>query len=158
MANDVYAFDLNTIDGTPQPLEEHTGKVLLFVNVASECGFTPQYAGLQKLSEDYADQDFLVLGIPTNDFGAQEPGSNDEIRSFCTSKFDVTFPMYEKLVVKGPDQHPLYAYLTAREGQVTWNFNKILVGKDGRVIRRFESATTPESGELRDAIDDALKG
>lgn len=155
MAN-VHDFELSTIDGRPQKLSELRGKVLLLVNVASECGFTPQYAGLQALHEEYESRGLLVMGIPANEFGAQEPGTNEEIQAFCSSRFQVTFPLYEKIVVKGPGQHPLYAYLTAQKGDVTWNFNKFLVGKDGEVKERFESKVAPDSAELRKAIEDAL--
>lgn len=155
-ASSVHDFELTTIDGKAEPLKKLKGKVLLIINVASECGFTRQYAGLQELHEEYASEGLVIMGIPANEFGGQEPGSNEEIQSFCSSKFDVTFPMYEKIVVKGDSQHPLYEYLTSKKGQVTWNFNKFLVGKDGRVIEHFESDVEPESAELRTAIAQAL--
>ncbi len=157
-ASSVHDFELTTIDGKAEPLKDLKGKVLLMVNVASECGFTRQYAGLQELHEEYASKGLVVMGIPANEFGGQEPGSNEEIQGFCSSKFHVTFPMYEKIVVKGDSQHPLYGYLTSEKGQVTWNFNKFLVGKDGKVIEHFESKVEPESAELRAAIDQALAG
>lgn len=156
MTDSIHAFELKTIDGTSQNLSELSGKVLLMVNVASECGFTSQYEGLQKLHEEYKDRGLVVMGIPANEFGEQEPGSNEEIKEFCSSKFHVTFPMYEKIVVKGEGQHPLYQHLTEEKGEVTWNFNKFLVSKDGRVLQRFESKVTPESDTLKSAIDAAL--
>lgn len=156
MTDSIHAFELKTIDGTPQKLSELSGKVLLMVNVASECGFTSQYEGLQKLHEEYKDRGLVVMGIPANEFGEQEPGSNEEIKEFCSSKFHVTFPMYQKIVVKGEGQHPLYKRLTEEKGEVTWNFNKFLVSKDGHVLERFESKITPESDTLRSAIDAAL--
>jgi glutathione peroxidase len=158
MTKSVYDFELKTIDGKPHKLSELEGKVLLVVNVASECGFTSQYSGLQQLHEDYAAKNLVVMGIPANEFGAQEPGSNEQIQTFCTSNFHVTFPLYEKIVVKGPEKHPLYEHLTREGGEVTWNFNKFLIGRDGEVLRRFESKVAPESPELRGAIDAALAG
>lgn len=152
----VHDFTLNTIDGKEQALSDLSGKVLLIVNVASECGYTRQYSGLQTLHESYADKGLVVMGVPANEFGGQEPGSNEEIAQFCSSKFDVSFPMYEKIVVKGAGQHPLYEYLTGQTSQVSWNFNKFLVGKDGRVLQHFESKVEPMSDELRAAIDQAL--
>jgi glutathione peroxidase len=152
-------FDLtpNTLEGKPQPLSEYKGKVLLVVNVASECGFTPQYQGLEKLYEDYKGKGFVLLGFPSNDFGAQEPGSPAEIRHFCSTKFHVTFPMFEKVVTKGAGQSPVYSFLTAKNGEPKWNFHKYLVGKDGQVLQAFPSKVTPDSPELKAAIDAALK-
>lgn len=155
-AENVYGFELETIDGQPQPLSNYEGSVLLIVNVASACGFTPQYAGLQKLHEEYGDRGLVVLGVPANEFGAQEPGSNEEIQNFCTTRFHVTFPMSAKIVVKGAGQHPLYQWLTEQKGAVTWNFNKFLVDRQGHLIERFESKVGPESPELRSAIERAL--
>ena len=158
-ASNVLDFTLNSIDGKPAPLSQYQGKVVLIVNVASRCGYTPQYTGLEKVYEKYKDQGFVILGFPANNFGAQEPGTNDEIKTFCSSKYSVTFPMYAKISVKGADIHPLYQFLTtnpATAGDVKWNFTKFLVGKDGKVIARFESAVTPESPEVTNAIEKAL--
>lgn len=155
-AKDVYGFTLQTITGEPLALEDFRGKVLLIVNVASECGFTPQYAGLEELHRKYAPRGLVVLGVPANEFGAQEPGTNEQILDFCTSKFGVTFPMSEKIVVKGSGQHPLYQWLTAQKGEVTWNFNKFLIDKQGSLLARFESKVEPLSRELTGAIDAAL--
>lgn len=152
----VYDFSLKTIDGEAKSLAEYRGKVLLIVNVASNCGFTPQYEGLQSLHERYASQGLVVMGVPSNDFMGQEPGSNEEIKTFCESKFHVTFDMFSKVKVKGADQHPLYAWLTSEQGKVSWNFNKFLVGRDGRVVQQFGSMTKPLSSELTDAIIAAL--
>ena len=158
-ASNVLDFTLNSIDGKPAPLSQYQGKVVLIVNVASRCGYTPQYTGLEKVYEKYKDQGFVILGFPANNFGAQEPGTNEEIKTFCSSKYNVTFPMYSKISVKGADIHPLYQFLTTNPGtagDVKWNFTKFLVGKDGKVIARFESAVTPESPEVTGAIEKAL--
>ena len=155
----IYNFTLDSIDGKPVTLSSFSGKVVLIVNVASRCGYTPQYTGLEKVYEKYKDQGFVILGFPANNFGAQEPGTNEEIKTFCSSKYSVTFPMYAKISVKGADIHPLYQFLTtnpATAGDVKWNFTKFLVGKDGKVIARFESAVTPESPEVTSAIEKAL--
>jgi glutathione peroxidase len=162
-ASNVLEFTLNSIDGKSAPLAHYQGKVVLIVNVASRCGFTPQYAGLEKVYEKYKDQGFVILGFPANNFGAQEPGTNDEIKTFCSSKYNVTFPMYAKISVKGDDTHPLYQFLTDKQanpatgGEIKWNFTKFLVGKDGKVIARFEPAITPESADVTGAIEKALK-
>jgi glutathione peroxidase len=145
-----------TIDHQQQPLSAYAGKVLLVVNTASECGFTPQYTGLEQLWREYKGRGLEVLGFPSNQFGAQEPGSDAEIKNFCDAKFHVTFPMFAKVDVKGPAQSPVYRFLTARDGEPKWNFHKYLVGKDGRVIRAFESKVTPDDPALRAAIDSAL--
>jgi glutathione peroxidase len=152
-----YDFALETIEGQATSLSAYRGKVLLIVNVASKCGFTPQYEGLQTLHERYAGEGLVVMGVPSNDFMGQEPGSNEEIKSFCESKFHVTFDMFSKVKVKGAEKHPLYAWLTAQKGEVSWNFNKFLVGRDGRVIEQFGSMTKPLSPELTGAIMAALK-
>lgn len=144
------------IDGQPQALSAYKGKVLLVVNVASECGFTPQYTGLEKLWQDYKGKGVVVLGFPSNDFGGQEPGSEAEIKSFCSTKFHVTFPMFAKVKTKGAGQAPIYKLLAAK-GEPRWNFHKYLVGKDGQVKAGFASGVTPESAELRGALDAALK-
>jgi glutathione peroxidase len=162
-ASNVLDFTLNSIDGKPAPLSQYHGKVVLIVNVASRCGFTPQYTGLEKIYEKYKDQGFVILGFPANNFGAQEPGTNEEIKTFCSSKYSVTFPMYSKISVKGADINPLYQFLTDKQtnpasaGDIKWNFTKFLVGKDGKVIARFESAVTPESPEVTGAIEKALR-
>jgi len=156
LAPDVYAFELKTIDGKAEPFSQYKGKVLLLVNVASECGFTRQYAGLEELHQKYQSQGLVVLGIPANEFGGQEPGTNEEIRTFCESKFHVTFPLTEKVVVKGPGQVPLYGWLTAQKGEVTWNFNKFLIDRDGKLVEHYESKVEPMSPELSSAIEKAL--
>jgi glutathione peroxidase len=158
----VYGFTLNSIDGKPAPLADYKGKVVLLVNVASQCGYTPQYSALEAIYEKYKDQGFVILGFPANNFGAQEPGTNEEIKTFCTRKYSVTFPMYSKISVKGDDQAPLYAYLTKETGagiagEIMWNFTKFLVDRDGKVIQRFEPAVTPDSKEVTGAIEKQLK-
>jgi glutathione peroxidase len=155
-ANGIHAFELKSIDGQVVSLERYAGKVLLVVNVASECGFTPQYGDLQGLYEKYRDRGLEVLGVPSNDFGAQEPGTNPEIASFCESRYGVTFPLFEKVAVKGPARHPLYAFLTTQAGDVTWNFNKFLVARDGSVRRRYESKVAPLGAELAEAVEREL--
>src|SRR5271169_4177885 len=148
-ASGLYTFTLKSIDGTPSPLANYKGKVVLVVNVASQCGYTPQYSALQATYEKYKDQGFVILGFPANNFGAQEPGTNEEIKTFCTRKYSVTFPMYSKISVKGADQAPLYGYLTetgaGMAGDIKWNFTKFLVDRDGKVVQRFEPAVTPDS-------------
>jgi glutathione peroxidase len=158
----LYSFTLNSIDGKPAPLAEYKGKVVLIVNVASQCGYTPQYSALEAIYEKYKDQGFVILGFPANNFGAQEPGTNEEIKTFCSRKYSVKFPMYWKISVKGDDQAPLYAYLTKQTGpgitgDIKWNFTKFLVDKDGNVVQRFEPAVTPDSKELTSAIEKQLK-
>lgn len=146
------------IDGKDTTLKTYAGKVLLIVNVASECGYTPQYAGLQALHEKMSGQGFAVLGFPCNDFGGQEPGSEAQIKSFCTENYKVTFPMFFKVSIKGEAKHPLYAALqSAVGGEVGWNFEKFLIGKDGKVLKRFTSEVAPDSPELLQAIEAALK-
>lgn len=150
---------LKDIGGHDKALGDYAGKVVLAVNVASACGATPQYAGLEKLYEEFKDKGLVVMGFPSNDFGAQEPGTEAEIQAFCTTRFDVKFPMFSKLKVKGEGKHPLYGFLTqhaAPTGEVQWNFEKFLIGRDGRVIGRFGTRVTPEAPELRDAITAAL--
>lgn len=161
-ASNIYSFTLPSIDGKPMPLAEFKGKVVLIVNVASQCGYTPQYKGLEALYEKYKDQGFVILGFPANNFGAQEPGTNEEIKTFCSRTYNVTFPMYSKVSVKGGDQVPLYKYLTtdadpSHSGDIKWNFTKFLVGRDGQVVQRFESAVTPESPEVVRAVEKLLK-
>jgi glutathione peroxidase len=152
-----YALKTTTLEGQAANLSQFTGKVTLAVNVASRCGFTPQYAGLEKLHEEFSGRGFAVLGFPSNDFGGEEPGSAEEIATFCKKNYGVTFPVFGKLVTKaGPDQSAIYAFL-GRSGHLpAWNFSKYLVGKDGKVIAFFPSKVTPESKELRDAIEAAL--
>jgi glutathione peroxidase len=156
-ASNIYEFTPKSIDGAPAPLADYKGKVVLIVNVASRCGFTPQYSGLEALYKKYKDRGFTVLGFPANNFGAQEPGTEAEIKTFCSIKYNVTFPMFSKISVKGADKAPLYQYLTAARGEVQWNFTKFLVGKDGQVIRKFDSAVTPDATELTGAIEAAFK-
>jgi glutathione peroxidase len=157
-ATNVHEFTLNSIDGKPVSLAEFKGKVVLIVNVASRCGFTPQYTGLEALYEKYKDQGFVIVGVPANNFGAQEPGTNEEIKTFCTRKYNVSFPMLAKVSVKGDDITPLYKYLTeTKGGDVKWNFTKFLIGKDGQVAERFESAVKPDDPALTAAVESALK-
>lgn len=152
-----YSLKTSTLQGAPADLGQYKGKVTLVVNVASQCGFTPQYAGLEKLHEDLSGRGFAVLGFPSNDFGAQEPGSSEEIATFCKKNYGVTFPMFSKLVTKaGPDQSPIYSYLGLGGQLPAWNFSKYLVGKDGKVIAFYPSKIAPESKELREAIEAAL--
>ena len=156
----LYDIPLKDIDGKATSLKKYQGSVLLIVNVASKCGYTPQYKGLEALQKKYKDKGFTVLGFPCNDFGAQEPGSNSEIKEFCDKNYSVTFPLFDKLHVKGPEQHALYAALTGRNspfpGDIKWNFNKFLISKDGKILKRFESKVTPESEEMAQAIEAAL--
>lgn len=158
----VYDFTLNSIDGQSAPLAAYKGKVVLLVNVASRCGYTPQYSALQSVYEKYKDGGFVIVGIPANNFGAQEPGSNQEIKTFCSSKYHVTFPMMAKVSVKGDEIAPLYQFLTDKSanpqtgGEIQWNFTKFLVGPDGRVITRFEPEITPDSPQVTSAIEKAL--
>ena len=156
----IYDFKLNTLEGKPASLGDYKGKVVLLVNVASQCGLTPQYKALQALQDKYKDKGFTVVGVPCNDFGAQEPGSSQEIQEFCTGKYHVTFPLMEKIHVKGSEQHPLYARLTGKgaefPGDIKWNFGKFLIGRDGKVLKRFEPQTTPDAAEVTKAIEAAL--
>jgi len=160
----VYDFTLNSIDGQPTPLSSFKGKVVLLVNVASRCGFTPQYSALESSYEKYKDRGFVIVGIPANNFGGQEPGTNEEIKTFCTAKYHVTFPMMAKVSVKGGDITPLYQFLTDKSlhpdtgGDIGWNFTKFLVGPDGKVIARFDSKVEPDSPEMTTAIEKALAG
>jgi len=161
-AGGFYSFTLNSIDGKPAPLADYKGKVVLIVNVASQCGYTPQYTALESIYEKYKDQGFVILGFPANNFGAQEPGSNEEIKTFCTRKYSVKFPMYSKISVKGSDQAPLYAYLTKETGpgitgDIKWNFTKFLVDRNGKVVQRFEPAVTPDSKDVTSAIEKQLQ-
>lgn len=162
-AASVYDYTLTSIDGAPTPLSSFKGKVVMLVNVASRCGYTPQYAGLESLYEKHRDQGFVIVGIPANNFMGQEPGTNAEIKSFCKSKYDVKFPIMSKVSVKGEDKTPLYQYLTSKQdnpktgGEIQWNFTKFLIGRDGRVIARFEPAVTPADPNLTSAVQAALE-
>jgi glutathione peroxidase len=151
---------LKDINGKDTSLKAYEGKVLLIVNVASRCGNTPQYKNLQAIYDKYKAKGFEVLGFPCNDFGAQEPGSNEQIKEFCTKEYSVTFPMFDKLHVKGPEQHPLYTALSGKEspypGNVTWNFGKFLIGRDGKILKRFDPRMKPDSAEVTEAIESAL--
>lgn len=153
----LHDISATTIDGKEQSLADYKGKVLLVVNVASECGSTPQYAGLEKLWRDLKDEGFAVLGFPSNDFGGQEPGNEAQIKTFCSSKYDVTFPLFAKIKTQGEGQSPVYRFLSADWGEPKWNFHKYLVGKTGRVIKSFPTSTDPENAALRAAIEAALK-
>jgi glutathione peroxidase len=158
----IYDFTMNSIDGQPTPLSSFKGKVVLLVNVASRCGYTPQYTALESIYEKYKGRGFVIVGIPANNFGSQEPGSNQEIKTFCTAKYHVTFPMMAKVSVKGSDITPLYQFLTDKSahpdtgGEIGWNFTKFLVGPDGKVIARFDSAVEPDSPQVTSAIAKAL--
>ncbi len=156
------AFVVKDIKGNDYDLSQHKGKVVMIVNVASKCGLTKQYAALEKLYRDNKDKGFVIVGFPANNFNGQEPGTNEEIATFCTSKYDVTFPLMSKISVKGDDKAPLYQYLTEEPtageyaGDIGWNFGKFLVGKDGKLIARFEPKATPDSKEVTEAVEKAL--
>lgn len=158
----VYDFTLKSIDDKPVPLSEYHGKVLLLVNVASKCGFTPQYTALESVYEKYKDKGLVIVGIPANNFGGQEPGSNEEIKTFCTKKYNVSFPMMSKLSVAGEGKTALYQFLTDKSsdpkfaGEIKWNFTKFLFDRNGNPIARFEPAVTPDSAEVTAAIEAAL--
>src|SRR3954449_8320032 len=162
-ASSVHEFTLKSLNGAATPLANYKGKVMLVVNVASQCGYTPQYEGLQALYAKYKDRGLILTGFPANNFGGQEPGTNEEIGAFCKSKYGVTFPMFSKISVKGADIAPLYRFLTDKTanpktvGDIQWNFTKFLVDRNGKVIQRFEPAVTPESPEIQNAIAAALK-
>ena len=161
-AKGVLDHTVKDISGDTVDLDQYEGDVLLIVNTASYCGYTPQYEGLEELYQTYGDKGFKVLAFPANEFGKQEPGSDAEILSFCKSTYDVSFPLFSKIVVKGEGIHPLYSYLTDNEknpgqgGEIDWNFTKFLVDRDGRVIARFEPADAPKSDKVVDAIEQAL--
>jgi glutathione peroxidase len=160
--NGVYKFTLQSIDGQPVSLSSYRGKVLLLVNVASKCGYTPQYAGLEALYKKYKDRGLVIVGIPANNFAAQEPGTNEEIKKFCRNRYDVTFPMMAKVSVVGEDKTPLYVFLTDKSvnpqigGEIKWNFTKFLFDRQGKPVERFEPAVTPDSPEVTAAIESAL--
>lgn len=156
-AETVHDFTLKNIDGANMPLSAYKGKVLLVVNTASQCGYTPQYTGLEAVAKKFKDRGLIVLGVPANNFGGQEPGTNEEIKTFCTRNYKVTFPMAAKVSVKGYDQAPLFKYLSTVSGAPKWNFTKYLVDRNGKVLMRFDSGVTPESTELTSAIESALK-
>ena len=160
--NSIYDFTLKDIDRREVNLGQYRGKVVLLVNVASRCGYTPQYEGLQKVYLKYKDRGFVILGFPANNFMSQEPGTDEEIKTFCSTKYNVTFPIFSKISVKGDDMHPLYKFLTSKDtnpdfgGDIKWNFSKFLLDKNGKVIARFEPKVTPESDPVIQAIEKAL--
>jgi glutathione peroxidase len=160
----IYDHSINQLDGTPADLHDYEGKVALVVNVASKCGFTPQYEGLQKLQDRYADRGFTVLGFPCNQFLGQEPGSPEEIATFCSTTYGVDFPLFEKIDVNGDDRHPVFAELTetadadGNAGDVGWNFEKFLVAADGKVIGRYRTGVEPEDPQIVEAIEANLPG
>ena len=158
----IYDFTMKSIDNQPVSLKSYSGKVVLLVNVASKCGFTPQYAGLEGLYEKYKDKGFVIIGIPANNFAQQEPGTNEEIKTFCSRKYNVTFPMMSKVSVLGDDKTPLYAFLTDKStdpqfaGDIKWNFTKFLFDRHGNLVARFEPPVTPDSTEVQSAVESAL--
>ena len=155
----IYGFTMKTIDGKDKPLSDYKGDVLLIVNVASFCGHTPQYENLENLYEKYKDKGFRILGFPANNFGAQEPGTDKEIKEFCTTKYHVSFDMFSKISVKGEDQHPLYRYLTKDTdftGDIGWNFTKFLVDRDGKVVARFDTKVLPTDDEVTKKLDQLM--
>jgi len=159
-AEPLYNIAVKDIDGKATTLGAYQGRVLLVVNVASECGYTPQYEGLEAVFKKYAANGLTVLGFPCNQFGGQEPGTNAEIKQFCTTTFHVTFPMFDKIEVNGANRHPLYAALAGKDspfpGDIKWNFGKFLIGRDGKILKRFDSGAKPESPEVIKAIEAAL--
>jgi len=158
----IYSFTMRSIDGESVSLGSFKGKVVMVVNVASKCGFTPQYTALESIYEKYKDRGFVIVGVPANNFAQQEPGTNEEIKKFCSTKYNVSFPMMSKVSVKGDDKTPLYQYLTdpAQDskfgGDIKWNFTKFLVDRNGNIVARFEPATTPDASEVQSAIESAL--
>jgi glutathione peroxidase len=158
----IYDFEVKDIDGNDVKLEQFKGKVVMIVNVASKCGFTPQYEGLQKIYSQYKDRGFVILGFPANNFLSQEPGTNEEIKQFCSLNYNVTFPMFSKISVKGKDIAPLYIYLTEKKtnpefpGKIGWNFNKFLIDREGNIVGRFGSRAKPVSDEVIQAIEKVL--
>lgn len=159
----VYDFTLKSIDGQPVSLSSYHGKVLLLVNVASHCGFTPQYAALESVYEKYKDRGLVIVGVPANNFAGQEPGTNEEIKKFCSNKYNVTFPMMAKVSVLGQDKTPLYVFLTDKStdpqlaGDIKWNFTKFLFDRNGKPVARFEPDVTPDSPQVTSAVEAALK-
>jgi|ERR1035437_7941030 glutathione peroxidase len=158
----IYDFTMKSIDGQQVSLRSYSGKVVLLVNVASKCGFTPQYTGLEALYEKYKDRGLVIVGIPANNFGSQEPGTNEEIKKFCSNKYNVTFPMMAKVSVLGDDETPLYQFLTDKSanprisGDIKWNFTKFLFDRKGKPVARFEPAVTPDSPQVTAAVESAL--
>lgn len=161
-AGGIHDIAVKDIDGKDTKLDAYKGKVILIVNVASKCGLTPQYKSLEILYQKYKDKGLVVLGFPCNQFGGQEPGTNEEIKEFCSSKYNVTFPLFDKIDVNGEKRHPLYVALAGKDspfpGDIKWNFNKFLVGPDGKILKRFEPRTAPDSAEVTAAIEAALAG
>ena len=159
-ADSIYSTPLKDIDGKDTSLKPYQGKVMLVVNVASKCGFTPQYTALEAIYTKYQPQGLVICGFPCNQFGGQEPGTDAEIKEFCSSKFSVTFPMFDKLEVNGANRHPLYVLLAGATspfpGDIKWNFTKFLVGRDGKILNRFDSSVTPDSAQVTQAIEAAL--
>ena len=154
-----YDFNFNDLDGSPLNLSEYKNKVIVVINVASQCGFTNQYEDMQKIWDKYQNKDFVLLGVPSNDFGKQEPGDNKDIKNFCESKFGITFPMTEKVSVKGDDAHPFYKWAKQNHGKSAvpkWNFHKIIVGKSGKIVDTFASITNPSSKKFIKALENAL--
>jgi len=159
-AQSLYDIKLKDIDGKDTTLAAYKGKAVLIVNVASKCGYTKQYSGLEATYPKYKDQGLVILGFPCNQFGGQEPGTNEEIKEFCSSKFNVTFPLFDKIEVNGANRHPLYVALAGKNspfpGDIKWNFNKFLIGKDGKILKRFDSGVKPDAEELIQAVESAL--
>jgi glutathione peroxidase len=161
-AGSIYDFTISSIDGQPVSLKSYKGKVVMVVNVASKCGFTPQYAGLEALYDKYKNRGLVIIGVPANNFAQQEPGTNEEIKTFCSRKYNVTFPMMAKVSVLGDDKAPLYRYLTDKAadpkfgGDIKWNFTKFLFDRNGNPVARFEPAVTPDSPEVQSAVESAL--
>lgn len=159
-AASIHDMAVKDIDGKEVALKDYRGKVLLIVNVASRCGFTPQYKELEAVYEKYKDKGFVVLGFPCNQFGAQEPGTNEEIKQFCSSRYSVTFPLFDKIEVNGANRAPLYTSLAGKDspypGDIKWNFSKFLIGRDGTILKRFESGVVPNSPQVTQAIEAAL--
>jgi glutathione peroxidase len=162
-ASSVHEFTLKSIDGKTTPLANYKGKVVMIVNVASRCGYTPQYTQLEAVYEKYKGQGLVILGFPANNFMGQEPGTDEEIKTFCSTKYNVSFPLFSKISVKGDDKAPLYQFLTDKTanpttgGEIGWNFTKFLVDRDGKVIQRFDTKTKPDAPEVISAIEAALK-
>src|SRR5882724_6004942 len=159
-AGSIHDIAIKDMDGKDTSLNAYKGKVLLVVNVASKCGLTPQYKGLESIHEKYKDKGFTVLGFPCNQFAGQETRTNEEIKQFCSSKYNVTFPLFDKIDVNGPNRHPLYVALAGKDspypGDIKWNFGKFLIGRDGKILKRFEPRTAPDSPEVIQAIETAL--
>lgn len=159
-AGSIHQTTVKDIDGKQTTLDAYKGKVLLIVNVASRCGFTPQYKELESIYEKYKDKGFVVLGFPCNQFGSQEPGTDAEIKEFCSSKYNVTFPLFDKIEVNGPNRHPLYTSLAGKDspypGDIKWNFSKFLISRDGKILKRYDSKVVPDSPEVTAAIEAAL--